>query len=49
MSHLAGNMQSLLKEKFKCFVTYSVAIVEIKDIKVAAQFAVYIRGVKEDF
>jgi hypothetical protein len=46
---LAGDTQCQLKEKFKDFVAYSIAIDESTDVTDIVQLAVFIRGVNEDF
>ena len=45
MNGLAGDMQCQVNGKYKHFVACAVAIYEFKELKVAAQLAVFIRGV----
>lgn len=47
MNGLAGDMRGQLNGKCKNFVACAVAIYDYKEVKVTAQFAVFICGVNE--
>jgi hypothetical protein len=43
VNDFAGDIQCQLKEKYKHFVAYSIAINESTDVKHIAQLAVFVR------